>query len=797
MGRKINVGLLILVLFTALACIFYYPIFFGKIPFNGNLLVAFFSPWEYRVPFKFMGVDEIREFFPLLDFTYDALRTGQIPLWNPYNFSGYPHLANWASAVFYPLHLSMFLLNKLWTFIFMKLSAIVLSGFFTYLYLRVLSLDKKAAFFGGLTFAFSSTMLIWGAEIWQAAHSILWLPLVLFSIEKFISEKKFPYIVLGALGLAISLMAGYIQPSLYLYLLVLAYILMRARLDRKMFIPFFLMFLLSVGFSAVHTFPAVEAFTLSPRSEISLTDVNIGFLLPFSSFVTFFVPDIFGHVATQNWFAQRPGQYYESLIYVGVVPLVLVPLSLFLTKMRGYALFFFVWLFFSLSMVFDLPTSRLVYLLNFPFLSTAIPIRIIFIAVFSLSVLSAFGIRFWFGSTKKERNKMLLVLAPLLLIYLAIGVWLFVSFVQKATIVGFPPNWFIISLRNFVLPTFVFLLALVIIIGGIFFRTARLPAYFFLLTLFLAHSFLFAHKYFAFTSSQFFYPSHPLLSYLKENLGLGRYWGYGKAALFNNFATVYKIYSPEGYDPVNVRHYNELLSSSNTGDFRGIASRSDAVIPNANIFPPDDTNAFRLKILDLLGVELVGYFTEDKKQIGGKILENDRFTLVWQEVGFMVFKNKKAYKRAFLVKEAISADSREDIIKMVYDSNTDLAKKVILEEKINLENFQENTGGDVQITEYSPNKVLIKAWTNTPQLLVLSDAYYPGWQATIDGNPTKIYKADYALRAVLVPKGEHEVAFSFKPLIFLLGLIVTIGNICIVSCILIFTRVKSKDKRWV
>ena len=51
--------------------------------------------------------------------------------------------------------------------------------------------------------------------------------------------------------------------------------------------------------------------------------------------------------------------------------------------------------------------------------------------------------------------------------------------------------------------------------------------------------------------------------------------------------------------------------------------------------------------------------------------------------------------------------------------------------------------------------------TPTPQLLFLSDAYYPDWQATIDGREAKILRADYAFRAVVVPAGNHEVTFDY------------------------------------
>src|SRR3990172_8139416 len=120
MGRKINVTLFAFVVFLIFSIIFYYPIIFGKVPFNGNFLVGLWPPlnmltwpeFPAGIPFKFMGVDEVREFYPLLDFTYNSFRSGIIPLWNPYNFAGYSHVGNYASAVFYPLHIFMFALDK-------------------------------------------------------------------------------------------------------------------------------------------------------------------------------------------------------------------------------------------------------------------------------------------------------------------------------------------------------------------------------------------------------------------------------------------------------------------------------------------------------------------------------------------------------------------------------------------------------------------------------------------------------------------------------------------------------------
>lgn len=808
MGRKINVEiLLILVLFIVLALSFYYPIFLGKIPLNGNLLVVFWSPWKHLhwpgfptgVPFKFMGVDEVREFYPLLDFTHNAFRLGFIPLWNPYNFSGYPHLANWASGVFYPLHFAMLFLNKIQTLIFLKLAAITLSGFFTYLYLRQLKLDRYAAFFGGVAFAFSATMLVWGAEIWQSVHSFLWLPLVFFGIEKIMSKGKFSYATLIALGVGASLMGGYLQPTIYLLAMSLVYFLFRIKnIHKRSFFYIVCGFILGLGFSAVHTLPAIEAFLLSPRSQIALTELNLSFLLPIFHAVTFFAPDIFGHVATQNWFIQGPGQYYEHMIYIGVVPIVLSFFSLFPRKTRRYAIFFLIAFFMTFLQTLNLPTSRLLYELNVPFLSTAIPIRIIFVTAFCLSVLSSFGLSWWLETSRNNLKKMVFALLPLFFVYGILGGWLILSFFQKIPINEFPPNWYVTSLRNLIVPVGVLLFTSFLLLLGVYLQNLKTYLYYFIVIIFLAHAFLFAQKYFVFTESQFFYPTHPVISYPKKHQELGRYFGYGDAYLANNFATVYKLYSPEGYDPVNVSRYNELLSSSNTGDFRGIASRSDALIPTADISPLEDTNTLRLRLLDLLGVKFVGYFVSETNRDKVKIRENGRFNLVWQENGFIIFENKKAFERAFLISKVMVANSKEEAIKAIYDPSIDLSQKAIVTEKIEIKEGDEAPIGSASITTYTPNRVVVEASTNVPQLLVLSDAYYPGWQAFVDGAPTPIYPAYHALRAVFLPEGEHEVVFEYKPSSFFWGSAVSLISLFTALCILFIDRLQlGKRRLWV
>ena len=75
----------------------------------------------------------------------------------------------------------------------------------------------------------------------------------------------------------------------------------------------------------------------------------------------------------------------------------------------------------------------------------------------------------------------------------------------------------------------------------------------------------------------------------------------------------------------------------------------------------------------------------------------------------------------------------------------------------------------------------------------MSESYYPGWKAYIDGQKAHIYRANYALRALFLKPGEHKVEFVYDPWTFKVGLIITAITICIVGFFLIRLKARSDD----
>ena len=79
----------------------------------------------------------------------------------------------------------------------------------------------------------------------------------------------------------------------------------------------------------------------------------------------------------------------------------------------------------------------------------------------------------------------------------------------------------------------------------------------------------------------------------------------------------------------------------------------------------------------------------------------------------------------------------------------------------------------VAVSAYEPERVVVDVSSDHEGLLVLSDAWYPGWTATVDGVPARIHRTNLFLRGVRIAPGSHRVRFDYAPLSFRLGLAVS------------------------
>jgi hypothetical protein len=94
--------------------------------------------------------------------------------------------------------------------------------------------------------------------------------------------------------------------------------------------------------------------------------------------------------------------------------------------------------------------------------------------------------------------------------------------------------------------------------------------------------------------------------------------------------------------------------------------------------------------------------------------------------------------------------------------------------------------GDVEIVALEPERVLLRSRGGEPAIVVLTDAYFPGWQATVDGEPAPLLRANLNFRGVAVPAGEHEIEMRYRPASLRWGL--GLALLAAVGCVVAWLR---------
>jgi hypothetical protein len=143
-----------------------------------------------------------------------------------------------------------------------------------------------------------------------------------------------------------------------------------------------------------------------------------------------------------------------------------------------------------------------------------------------------------------------------------------------------------------------------------------------------------------------------------------------------------------------------------------------------------------------------------------------------------IYENRGVLPRAFIIHQTEVITDDEQAIVLMRDPNFDPSQKFVRladeGEAAGLITTGEASPQDKATTvSYAPERVEIVATLDSPGWLVLTDAYYPGWQANVDGQPAEILSANIMFRAVSLPAGEHPVVFEFKPRSLQIGMLVS------------------------
>jgi hypothetical protein len=155
---------------------------------------------------------------------------------------------------------------------------------------------------------------------------------------------------------------------------------------------------------------------------------------------------------------------------------------------------------------------------------------------------------------------------------------------------------------------------------------------------------------------------------------------------------------------------------------------------------------------------------------GGAPADGDIVPVFDQDPQINIYLNQNTLAPVQFVGQAEVVANHDAAWEAIHAEDFDPSVQVILEGGRPLDT---QPTSNLAILQYDLHTVTIAVDTDQPGYLVLSDAYYPGWRATVDGQPEVIQQANYAFRAVYVPAGQHTVQFVFDPAIWKIGLAVS------------------------
>jgi uncharacterized membrane protein YfhO len=100
-----------------------------------------------------------------------------------------------------------------------------------------------------------------------------------------------------------------------------------------------------------------------------------------------------------------------------------------------------------------------------------------------------------------------------------------------------------------------------------------------------------------------------------------------------------------------------------------------------------------------------------------------------------------------------------------------------------------------RFTAYGINGMTLDVSTERDGLLVLSEIWYPGWKAFVDGKETPLYRTDYSLRGIVVPAGRHNLEVVFRPELFARGAALSGGALAVCAAIAVVSFVRARSSR--
>ncbi|PIR80330.1 MAG: hypothetical protein COU25_00660 [Candidatus Levybacteria bacterium CG10_big_fil_rev_8_21_14_0_10_35_13] len=751
--------------------------------FPGNYLLAWFEPYKSEnfsgnfisLAHKAVAQDTFRFIYPFKILVMDLVKHGQLPLWNPYNGNGMPLLASINIGYFDPLNILFFVFSNHLSLTLIIIIQTLLIGICTFLYAKSIKLGNKTSFFMAVIFTLSGAVITRIVFV-QFTLGIALMPFLLFLLERYRENSQKTYLFILAPAVFVLLVSTHFQYSFYILVFVCFYWIFRHK-NKELtngigrFIYPFLFILLGLGLASIQLIPAIELFRYANLNAQSSSFIFNSFLLPLNHFVTVLIPNYYGNVATYNYWGVS--DYIETAVYIGIIPCLFAFFSILNIKEKknsSLIKFYLFILVFTILISIKWPFTTWVYGLHIPFLSIGVPTRIFFITTFSLAVLSGFGYEYW--HMQKIIKKNFLILLFIFTSFVAL-IFLVTVLNLNANCPEFVNNCRITSLRNTLLELLGFVSVFILIMAYLLFKFGKrkykdaIPVIIIFIVYMLG--FYNSYKFLPFSPRETFFPKNDLIEAVKRISGNTRVFGIGNANITTDFATSFHFYDPQYTYPIYIKRYGEFISFANTGVFPPPLSRSDVeIVKDASL-----SSVMEFRRNRLMSFLNVNYFIFKKDEIPVSLTKE---TIVWENDKWYIAQRKQSLPHAYLVNKLEVVKEEDKELNLLFNSSFDLSTTAVVEQEIlGIPQLKEIDKGSMAIIkEYRENNVLIETHSSSDSFLVLSDNFYPGWNAYVDDKEVSIYRTNYTFRGVKIPHGVHIVNFVYNPVSFKIGVLLSV-----------------------
>lgn len=727
----------------------------------------------------FWGLPSL-QFYPWREYAFDLLRHGQLPLWNPYNGASAPLLANYQSALLYPLNWFGFVLPLAWS---MSVTAVVhlfIAGLGMWQLTGRLGLPDLGR--GVSTLAFGMTSyLVARLGTYPTLFVAAWMPWVLWSALGILTLARRRDVGYLAIFAAMQLLAGHAQTTWYSMLLMAAlstwWSITHRPIQWRRWLLLIAGLMLAGGIAAVQLLPTAELLSQSQRSGGVDYDTVMNFSYsPIRSF-NFILPNFFGTPADGSYITE--GAFFEDAVYIGLIPLISALVAIVtwgwgkLRRSERPAYFSTVPFWFVvvvLGYVLAIGKNSPV----FPFLYENIPTFSMFQAparwhiwtVFGLSVLAGIGVGKW------TRGYWVLF-ATRLAVAASIGAALLALVAPQLL----PPDvtkeeGVLVIIRAVVALGVLGALAGILTLTQPESSTNRWYGWWSLAVLVVVGADLvYASWGLNPTVSASFYDRQEV-----DVASNRAYWD-------EDARQVLLFGDPKDKDqPSEVKPFLEFK------DYRVLGLRQDAFrnsnFPNLNLLD-------RSPLLNNFDPLLVGSFKRYLDLIDNNLTARDHLltmagvSAVYQDVGELVSIDGADNNSGVWFGRNVSLDEcdQQSIIMQLMSAGT--APGLYFDCPVNLDNQAEM--GAVEKTDGGYRVTIDSGQGENGAWVIFAETYYPGWMAYVDDQPAEIRQANLAFRALLVANGTHEIRFEYRPWWLLPGIVVSVIAV-FVAIVLFRTR---------